>query len=220
MTEYQSFKLKLSKPQRESVIKAVKNKSPVVLRLTKDQVSGGDYALPLTKRQIQHLERNSRKNMGTQLTLSKSGLRKVRSGGFLPLLLALFEGAIELAPVIASAVAGMAAEAAPAAAAAAAAGVASEAGKDLYKEVTGKKGEGVAADVVKIVKVAGKKLGKAGAKTACKVAAKSIKSDIASSAVESGCTSLVQSVIGDGHKKKPGGKRGRPKKSAGCDCKY
>jgi hypothetical protein len=200
-TQYTSKDLTLSKAQGENVATGVKNKSPVVLRLTKDDVKGSGAKLPLTDRQLKHIERNLKKGMGSQLTLSKAQLRRCRSGGYLPLLIGLGEAAVELAPEILEAAAGIY--------------KAVKTVKTLTKKEKKavekesqlpdhgmdrqvKLGTGVGADVVRVTRKVAKQVGRTAAKIACNTAAKTIDSSIGSQVVQEGCKSLVDAVIGEG----------------------
>ena len=87
MTEYVPFRLDLSKQQSESIMGGMKMKQPVTIRMTHEGVHDkGNTALPLTKAQANKLLKHKNKGMGTDVRLSKTQLRKVRSGGYLGLL--------------------------------------------------------------------------------------------------------------------------------------
>jgi hypothetical protein len=65
------------------VLKAVKNKEPVNIKLSYEQIKDGDMVLPLTSTQIMHLVRNFDKKKGSTLKLSNAQLRNFRSQGMM-----------------------------------------------------------------------------------------------------------------------------------------
>ena len=185
-TEYKPFKVSLSDSQRESIVSGIKSKQAVVLRLSKDSL-GGDIALPLTQRQINHIEKAKKLNRGAQLTISKTQLRKVRSGGFIP---ALIAGAIALGEFLAAA--------APEMATAALSAGAATVGKHVAEKALG---DGIKSDIKKELK----KVAKVGVSRSCqKMSKKLISNPIAEPVVDAVCDGLAKVVIGDGcgHKKR------------------
>ena len=74
MTTYYEYKVNLSKGQKEKLAKAVKNSSPITLRLSKNELVGNDEMM-LTKSQI---------NSGAEIKISKSQIKKsIKQGGSL-----------------------------------------------------------------------------------------------------------------------------------------
>ena len=67
MTTYYEYKVNLSKGQKEKLAKAVKNSSPITLRLSKNELVGNDEMM-LTKSQINKLQKAKQKNSGAEIT--------------------------------------------------------------------------------------------------------------------------------------------------------
>lgn len=84
---YLKFNVTLTDNQLKSLSHAVQTKSPLNLKLSLSQLEGGPHTLGLTKRQIQHIDKNRQKGMGSEIRLSKSQVTK--QGGFLGALLNL-----------------------------------------------------------------------------------------------------------------------------------
>ena len=83
MTSYYEYKVNLSKGQKEKLAKAVKNSSPITLRLSKNELVGNDE-LMLTKSQIGKLQKAKQKNTGVEIKISKTQITKsVKHGGSL-----------------------------------------------------------------------------------------------------------------------------------------
>ena len=83
MTTYYEYKVNLSKGQKEKLAKAVKNSSPITLRLSKNELVGNDEMM-LTKSQINNLQKAKQKNSGAEIKISKSQIRKsIKQGGSL-----------------------------------------------------------------------------------------------------------------------------------------
>jgi hypothetical protein len=85
---YTDFGLTLSDQQKRSVANAMQKNTGVKLRLNSNQLDGQDK-LALTATQIKHITKAQNTGKGVRIALSKSQLQKMmKSGGFLPLLLA------------------------------------------------------------------------------------------------------------------------------------
>ena len=83
MTTYYEYKVNLSKGQKEKLAKAVKNSSPITLRLSKNTLLGNDEMM-LTKSQINKLQKAKQKNSGAEIKISKSQIKKsIKQGGSL-----------------------------------------------------------------------------------------------------------------------------------------
>ena len=83
MTTYYEYKVNLSKGQKEKLAKAVKNSSPITIRLFKNELVGNDKMM-LTKSQINKLQKAKQKNTGAEIKISKSQIRKsIKQGGSL-----------------------------------------------------------------------------------------------------------------------------------------
>lgn len=74
-------KFKLSEGQQKKLLNAHKNKTSVTLRLNKSMIGCNGIPLPLTERQLKKIQDG--KNHDIEISASK-----VKSGGFLPLLMA------------------------------------------------------------------------------------------------------------------------------------
>ena len=225
MTVYTAYNVGLTQAQKDAIVNAVKNKQSVTLRLAKEQLEG-DVPLPLTARQVTHIQKNLAKGIGSQITLSKTQLRKVRSGGFLGALMAI--AAPFIVKSIVKAVAkksghplsetserildvGVGALSGPAGAVT---GLAlGEAGRQLQKvskspaEVF--KGDGIVEDAVNVakkivknptVRKVSKVIAKEGAKIGCQLAGAAISKGhpIAGPVVQRVCEEGAKAVLGDG----------------------
>lgn len=95
MTKYQEYGVNLTLPQVEKILKAGKDKSPVTIRLSKNNIKG-DHKLLLTQTQINKLNKSQ---SGLDLKLSASQVKtyykiylnlqkqnEMKTGGLLPLL--------------------------------------------------------------------------------------------------------------------------------------
>lgn len=92
MTDYTVYGLSLSDAQKKSIARAIKGKIGLTLRLSLRQLSGSDK-LALTKNQIAHITNKKNLKHGSDLTLSKTQLQKMRKmGGFLPLIPLILAG--------------------------------------------------------------------------------------------------------------------------------
>ena len=80
-TGYYPYKINLSKGQLEKLKRAIKNRSPITLRLNIKDLSG-NHQLLLTERQINKLKKHISKGVGMELRLSKAQISKnLQSGG-------------------------------------------------------------------------------------------------------------------------------------------
>jgi len=84
-TKYVSHPLNLSEGQIKSIIDAIKNKEPTVLRLKKESFINGSVNLPLNKSDQLSVQKN--KAFYYSFNKSKIKLMKVEEGGFLPIIL-------------------------------------------------------------------------------------------------------------------------------------
>ena len=83
MTTDYEYKVNLSKGQKEKLAKAVKNSSPITLRLSKNTLVEYDEMM-LTKSQINKLQKAKQKNSGAEIKISKSQIKKsIKQGGSL-----------------------------------------------------------------------------------------------------------------------------------------
>ena len=83
MTTYHEYKVNLSEGQKAKLAKAMKDSSPITLRLSKDELVGNDE-LMLTKTQISTLKKAIRKRTRAEIKISKSQVKKaVKHGGSL-----------------------------------------------------------------------------------------------------------------------------------------
>ena len=80
MTTYHSHKVNLSKGQRMKLLSAIKNNSPLTIRLSKSDITGND-TLMLTQRQINKLTKAKKSGVGSDLKISHTQIRKVIGGG-------------------------------------------------------------------------------------------------------------------------------------------
>ena len=105
MSNYRKHDFKLSECQQRSLIDAIKNKEPIVLRLHKDSFKDGlkgNTSLPLTSKD----SKNVLSNQSFTYRLNKSKLKFIKldeaTGGFLPLLLPIIAGLASLGTASAS----------------------------------------------------------------------------------------------------------------------
>ena len=81
MTTYKEYKVNLSSGQKAKLAKALKNSSPITIRLSKNELVGNDEMM-LTKSQINKLQKAKQKNTGAEIKISKSQITKsVKHGG-------------------------------------------------------------------------------------------------------------------------------------------
>lgn len=102
MTNYFKHDFKLSECQQRSLVDAIRNQEPIVLRLNKDSFKDGNVSLPLTS--IESKKVLSNESFNYQLNKSKLKFIKVdeATGGFLPLLLPIIAGLAGLGTASAS----------------------------------------------------------------------------------------------------------------------
>ena len=94
MTTYKEYKVNLSSGQKAKLAKAMKDSSPITIRLSKKELVGNDEMM-LTKSQINKLQKAKQKNTGAEIKISKSQIRKsVKKGG------SLWSSLISLAPFV------------------------------------------------------------------------------------------------------------------------
>ena len=99
MTQYQEVDIHLSDKQRRAIANAISAKSSVRLKFTYDQLQTGTNAkLLLTSKQIARMYKSISLGKGTMITLSNAQLNKMKSGGFLPMIIGSLVSA--LAPVL------------------------------------------------------------------------------------------------------------------------
>ena len=83
MANYFEYGVNLSEGQKISLAKAIKTGSELTLRLKKNQLSGPDELL-LTKTQVNKIQKAAANQLGVDIKISKSRIRKsVRAGGSL-----------------------------------------------------------------------------------------------------------------------------------------
>lgn len=84
MTEYKTYKIKISPHQGEKIKSAYKNKAEITIQTEK-----GTEPIKLTQRQINKIEKNSKEGKGARIRLTYNQLNEnYKSGGFLPLVFA------------------------------------------------------------------------------------------------------------------------------------
>ena len=82
-TKYFPYGVSLSKGQLEKLAKAYLNKTPITLRLSRDELSGSDE-LMLTKTQLKRIQKAMKNGVGVDIKISKTQIRNVaRHGGSL-----------------------------------------------------------------------------------------------------------------------------------------
>ena len=80
MTTYHLHRVNLSQGQRMKLLSAIKNNSPLTIRLNNSDLTGND-SLMLTKRQINKLNKARSLGVGSDLSISKTQIRKVMKIG-------------------------------------------------------------------------------------------------------------------------------------------
>ena len=92
MPNYFKHDFKLSECQQRSLLDAIKNQEPIVLRLNRDSYKDGNIALPLTSKDSKNVLNT--KSFNYQLNKSKLKLIKLDEATvvFLPLLLPIIAG--------------------------------------------------------------------------------------------------------------------------------
>lgn len=85
--------LKLTEPQKKAIGNAVQKGSGVKLRFKHGQLKHGDKML-LSQRQINKINKSHQLGKGCEVNLTKSQLDKMKTGGFLPMILPALIGAV------------------------------------------------------------------------------------------------------------------------------
>ena len=81
MTTYIEYGVKLTDGQKSKLVSAIRNKSPLTLRLKHSHLRGSDE-LMLTKRQISKIKKSISNGTGSDIKISKTQIRKsVKHGG-------------------------------------------------------------------------------------------------------------------------------------------
>ena len=102
MTQYNSFKVRLSKLQLNRFKLAIKNETEVFLRLSSNIIGNSDdetnfpHKLLLTNRQVPNLRKAFANHASTDIKLSKAKLTKMPKSGFLKLLASLLKSGLPL----------------------------------------------------------------------------------------------------------------------------
>ena len=111
MTTYIEYGVKLTNGQKSKLASAIKNKSPLTLRLKHSHLKGPDE-LMLTRRQINKIKKSLSNGTGSDIRISKTQIRRsVKHGGSLfsslaslgaKLLPYAMKGVTKVAPAIAT----------------------------------------------------------------------------------------------------------------------
>ena len=88
MTQLYEIKVSLSPNQKKNLSQAYHKKETIVLRLTKDSLSGND-ALHVPQNVVKRLDKNRKLKKGMEVKLSKANIRKQVGGSLLSSILAL-----------------------------------------------------------------------------------------------------------------------------------
>jgi hypothetical protein len=84
--KYIEHKVNLTKNQMKNLVNAIKNKKPVTLRISKNNLNG-EVPILLTKSQKTNIDKAIQNKAGINLELSNAQLQQLKKhGGFLPLL--------------------------------------------------------------------------------------------------------------------------------------
>jgi hypothetical protein len=202
-TEYHPTKLNISKAQADHILNGMKDKKNLVVRLGSDSLDpNGNVMLPLTKAQHTKIQKHKNKSIGTDLKISKAQLRKIRSGGYMPLITGLSmpglaphipKGTGDLGDTLAATLG----ESNPVV-------VEGEGVVDTLKSV-GKTG-------LKVAKAIAKPVTKFAVRSACDLAANSafvaagVENPLAIAAADQACAAAANAVVG-GKLKKPAAKK-------------
>ena len=81
MTTYHPYRIILTNGQAESVANAMKNKAPLTLRITYNNLMRDDETVNLTQSQINKLEKAKNKGVGADTKIIKAQLRKFATIG-------------------------------------------------------------------------------------------------------------------------------------------
>ena len=80
---YQSYSVSLTEGQKENLARTYKNRSPITIRLTNEQLRG-NFLLLLTKTQINRINRSIADKTGVDINISKEQISaQSKNGGFL-----------------------------------------------------------------------------------------------------------------------------------------
>lgn len=82
------YQINVSENHKEKIKKGYKNKVPITIQLSYEQLLNGKDRILLSERQINKIEKSKKENKGCRLTLTYDQLKKNHTGGFLPLLFA------------------------------------------------------------------------------------------------------------------------------------
>ena len=88
MTSYRKYNVNLTDGQKEKLRKYFQKRSPMILRLSHNQLNGGDELL-LTNRQIRKIEKSKIDGTGTDIRISINQMRKQSGGNLFSALLPL-----------------------------------------------------------------------------------------------------------------------------------
>ena len=124
MTELYEINVTLSDNQKKNLRKAFHERETIVLKLTKDALSGGSDTLYVPATTVNRLKKNLAMNKGMKITLSKTNIRKQVGGSLLSSILTLGR---TFGPTLAKTL-GMSALA----------GAASEGASQIVKKISGK----------------------------------------------------------------------------------
>ena len=103
MTSYIEYRVKLTPNQKSKLASAIKNKSPLTLRLKNSHLQGSDE-LMLTRKQITKIEKSLALGKGSDIKISRTQIRRsVKHGGNLFTSLALLNAKLlPYAPALAT----------------------------------------------------------------------------------------------------------------------
>ena len=88
MTQLYEIKVNLSDNQKNNLSNAYHKRETIVLRLTKDSLSGNDI-LYVPQNTVKRLEKNRKLNKGMDIKLAKTNIRKQIGGSLLTSILSL-----------------------------------------------------------------------------------------------------------------------------------
>lgn len=97
-TKYVQVDFDISPMQKKNIARAINSNTNVKLRLTNRQLQGDEASMLVTPRQAKQIEKAKSLGKGIILTLSTKQLEKMKTGGFLPVLLGALVSS--LAPTI------------------------------------------------------------------------------------------------------------------------
>ena len=93
MTSYRKYNVNLTEGQKEKLRKYFQKRAPMTLRLSHNQLSGGDELL-LTNTQIRKIEKSKIDGTGTDIKISTAQMRKQSGGNLFSALLPLARTAL------------------------------------------------------------------------------------------------------------------------------